>query len=170
MDYETLGEHQWEDTGIFEFLKHIPEEIFRHPDNDFKMPSEVIDSYDSVGELDVPHMISWADLERDLSAWIGNAMQSNALHEVYRLEDQVKQSGDAQILSDWRKLQTSDHFYYMCTKWFEDGDVHKYFNPYDSPYDSYINFMNVLDNLRSRCRQAKKTAKTQELTLETAGA
>ncbi|MBN2374954.1 MAG: glycoside hydrolase family 57 protein [Sedimentisphaerales bacterium] len=157
MDYETLGEHQWEDTGIFNFLEHLPEEVLRHPDNDFKTPSEVIDSYEAVGEMDVPHMISWADTERDLSAWLGNAMQSNALYELYRLEQQVKSTGDSQIISDWRKLQTSDHFYYMCTKWFADGDVHKYFNPYDSPYDSYINFMNVLDNLRLRCKAANKT-------------
>ena len=154
MDYETLGEHQWEDTGIFEFLRHLPDEVFRHPDNDFKTPSEVVASYPAVGEFDVPHMISWADIERDLSAWLGNAMQSNALYELYRLEEQVKATGDAAIIEDWRKLQTSDHFYYMCTKWFADGDVHKYFNPYDSPYDSYINFMNVMDNLRSRCRKA----------------
>lgn len=154
MDYETLGEHQWEDTGIFEFLEHLPDEVLKHPDNDFKMPSEVIDAYDSVGEYDVHHMISWADIERDLSAWLGNAMQSNSLHELYKIESQVKETGDAQIIEDWRKMQTSDHFYYMCTKWFADGDVHKYFNPYDSPYDSYINFMNVLDNLRSRCRKS----------------
>jgi alpha-amylase len=153
MDYETLGEHQWEDTGIFDFLRHLPGEILQHPDNNFKTPSEVAASYEAVGEIDVPHMISWADTERDLSAWLGNAMQSNALHELYRMEKMVKQAEDPQILTDWRKLQTSDHFYYMCTKWFADGDVHKYFNPYDSPYDSYINFMNVLDNLRSRCRR-----------------
>jgi alpha-amylase len=154
MDYETLGEHQWEDTGIFEFLKHLPEEIFKHPDNNFKTPSEVIDTYEASGEMNVPHIISWADIERDLSAWLGNAMQSNALYELYRLESTVKATGDPEILRDWRKLQTSDHFYYMCTKWFSDGDVHKYFNPYDSPYDSYINMMNVLDNLRARCRKA----------------
>ena len=152
MDYETLGEHQWEDTGIFDFLRHLPGEVFRHPDNNFMTPSQVIDTYDSVGEIDVPHMISWADTERDLSAWLGNAMQSNALYELFRIEQTVKETGDEEILQDWRRLQTSDHFYYMCTKWFADGDVHKYFNPYDSPYDSYINLMNVLDNLRSRCR------------------
>ncbi|KKK64650.1 hypothetical protein LCGC14_2982050, partial [marine sediment metagenome] len=97
---------------------------------------------------------SWADLERDLSAWLGNAMQVNALDELYRMEAMVKASGDQQIVNDWRKLQTSDHFYYMCTKYFSDGDVHKYFNPYDSPYDSYINYMNVLSNLNERCRNA----------------
>ncbi len=151
MDYETFGEHQWQDTGIFDFMRHLPDEILKHPDNNFKTPSEVIASYDAVGTIDVPHLISWADTERDLSAWLGNAMQSNALHEVYRLEKQVKKHNDQKVLADWRKLQTSDHFYYMCTKYFADGDVHKYFNPYDSPYDSYINFMNVLGNLQKRC-------------------
>jgi alpha-amylase len=93
-------------------------------------------------------------MERDLSAWLGNAMQSNALHEVYRLEKLVRQTRDERLLEDWRKLQTSDHFYYMCTKYFADGSAHHYFNPYDSPYDSYINFMNVLNNLKSRCERA----------------
>jgi alpha-amylase len=151
MDYETFGEHQWEDTGIFEFMRHLPEMVLRHPDNNFKTPSEVIDSYPPVGVVDVPHVISWADLERDLSAWVGNAMQSNAIHELYRIEKKIKKTKDEKIISDWRKLQVSDHFYYMCTKYFADGDVHKYFNPYNSPYDSYINFMNVLGNLKNRC-------------------
>jgi len=151
VDYETFGEHQWEDTGIFEFLRRLPTEILKNPDNDFKTPSEVVDAYEAVDTVDVPHLVSWADTERDLSAWLGNPMQHNAIHELYNLEGQVKASGDLDLLDSWRKLQTSDHFYYMCTKWFADGDVHKYFNPYDSPYDSYINFMNVLDNLRSRC-------------------
>ncbi|MBN2021114.1 MAG: glycoside hydrolase family 57 protein [Sedimentisphaerales bacterium] len=150
MDYETFGEHQWKETGIFDFLKQLPEEVFKHPDNDFKTPSEVIEAYPPMGIVDVPHLISWADIERDLSAWLGNAMQSNAIHELYRLEKQIKSTGDENLISDWRKLQTSDHFYYMCTKWFSDGDVHKYFNPYDSPYDSYINFMNILGNLHNR--------------------
>ncbi|MGA2322371.1 MAG: glycoside hydrolase family 57 protein [Sedimentisphaerales bacterium] len=151
MDYETFGEHQWQDTGIFDFLRRLPEEILRYPDNNFKTPSEVIKAYSAVGTIDVPHTISWADIERDLSAWRGNPMQENALTELYRLEDKVKQTGDLDIIADWRKLQTSDHFYYMCTKYFADGDVHKYFNHYDSPYDAYINFMNVLDNLNYRC-------------------
>ena len=118
--------------------------------NDFLTPSQVIDKHAPVGEIDVPHMTSWADTERDLSAWIGNAMQSNALHELYKLEGPVKAKGDEVLLDDWRKLTGSDHFYYMCTKHYADGEVHKYFNPYESPYDSYINVMNVLDNIRSR--------------------
>jgi alpha-amylase len=151
MDYETFGEHQWEDTGIFNFVRHLPEKILQHPDNNFKTPGEVAQSFPTVDIVDVPHIISWADTERDLSAWLGNAMQSSAIHELYRLERKVKSTNDEKIIGDWRKLQASDHFYYMCTKYFADGDVHKYFNPYDSPYDSYINFMNVLDNLQSRC-------------------
>ncbi len=151
MDYETFGEHQWEDTGIFDFMTHLPGEILKHPDNNFKTPSEVVSSYDPVETVDIPHIISWADTERDLSAWLGNAMQSNALHEVYRLEGIIKKTKDINLISQWRRLQTSDHFYYMCTKYFSDGDVHKYFNPYDSPYDSYINYMNVLSNLEKRC-------------------
>ncbi len=158
MDYETFGEHQWEDTGIFDFMSRLPEEILKHPDNNFKTPTEVAQCYDAVDTVDVPHITSWADIERDLSAWLGNAMQSNAIHELYRLEKRVKETNDEEIIADWRKLQTSDHLYYMSTKYFADGDVHKYFNPYDSPYDSYINFMNVLQNLCSRCTQtADKT-------------
>jgi len=151
MDYETFGEHQWESTGIFDFLRHLPDEILKYGDNDFKTPSEVAASYPVCGGLDIPYTISWADIERDLSAWLGNPMQKNALTEIYRLEKAVKSTNDVNIIRDWRKLQISDHFYYMCTKWFADGDVHKYFNPYDSPYDSYINYMNVMENLSSRC-------------------
>jgi alpha-amylase len=162
MDYETFGEHQWEDTGIFEFLSHLPGEILKHPDNNFKTPSEVVDSFEAVDSIDVPYTISWADIERDLSAWLGNAMQTNALAEIYKLESRVKSTDDPDIITDWRKLQTSDHFYYMCTKYFSDGDVHKYFNPYDSPYESYINFMNIMDNLDYRC-SAAIDAKQQRL-------
>ena len=152
MDYETFGEHQWSDTGIFDFMYHLPEEVLKNPDNDFKTPSEVIDAYPVMDTVDVPHVISWADTERDLTAWLGNAMQSNALHEVYRIEELVKEAQNEHLMADWRRLQTSDHFYYMCTKYFSDGDVHKYFSPYESPYDGYINYMNVLSDLKRRCK------------------
>ena len=112
-----------------------------------------MDCYQPVGEYDVPYTTSWADTERDLSAWLGNSMQQNAAVELYRLEEPAKAAhaaGDEFILEDWRKLTTSDHLYYMCTKWWADGDVHKYFSPYDSPYDAYINFVNALDNIRKR--------------------
>jgi alpha-amylase len=150
MDYETFGEHQWEDTGIFEFLRALPEKVLKGGKNDFLTVSQAVDRYAPAGEVDVPHMISWADTERDLSAWLGNSMQANALHDLYALADDVLGSEDNVLIDDWRKLQTSDHFYYMCTKWFADGDVHKYFNPYESPYDAYINYMNILDNVRGR--------------------
>ena len=157
MDYETFGEHQWADTGIFDFLRILPDKVMEGGKNDFLTVSQAVDRYAPVGEVDVPHMISWADTERDISAWLGNSMQANALHDVYALSDTVLDSGDAQLIADWRKLQTSDHFYYMCTKWFADGDVHKYFNPYESPYDAYINFMNILDNVRARLATAART-------------
>ncbi len=155
MDYETFGEHQWSDTGIFEFLDALPGWIYdTNPGhNDFLTPSQVVDCYPPVGEYHVEKPISWADTERDLSAWLGNPIQDNAVAELYKLEPAVKarhQAGDPYILEDWRKLTTSDHLYYMCTKYWADGDVHKYFSPYDSPYDAYINFMNVLDHLRGR--------------------
>ena len=146
MDYETFGEHQWEDKGIFEFLKHLPHEILKHEDNDFVTPSEAVKKYDAVAELDFPHFVSWADIERDLSAWLGNKMQQEAIKEIYHLETSVKLSKNTELIDEWRKLQTSDHFYYMCTKWFNDGDVHKYFNPYDSPYEAFIAYMNILND------------------------
>lgn len=149
IDFETFGEHQWAETGIFEFLRKLPELVLANGDV-FHTPGECIERYKPQGEYDAPSMISWADSERDLSAWIGNAMQSSALNELYKLEKKIKQKGDELLLADWRNLTASDHFYYMCTKFFADGDVHKYFNPYESPYDSYINFMNVLDHLRTR--------------------
>ena len=150
MDYETFGEHQWEDKGIFEFLKHLPHEILKHPDNNFVTPSEAIKRYDYVAELDFPHFVSWADIERDLSAWLGNRMQNEAMKQVYALEPHVKLSKNKELVDEWRKLQTSDHFYYMCTKWFNDGDVHKYFNPYDSPYEAFISYMNILNDFRMK--------------------
>lgn len=154
MDYETFGEHQWEDTGIFDFLRALPGAVLAHPDNSFVMPTEALSKFDSVGELDAPHYVSWADVERDLSAWLSNPIQHDALRALYDLEREVKRSGDADIIRDWRRLTTSDHFYYMCTKWFQDGDVHKYFSPYESPYEAFIAYMNVLNDVRLRARAA----------------
>ena len=116
----------------------------------FLISSELVDSYEPVGELDIHHLISWADVERDLSAWLGNNMQNSAIHHLYQLEEKIRKKKDESLLEDWRRLQTSDNFYYMCTKWFNDGDVHKYFNPYDSPHDSFIAFMNCLNDFRIR--------------------
>lgn len=150
MDYETFGEHQWEDSGIFEFLRHLPGEILKHPDNNFVTPSEALQRYSSVDTLDIPEFISWADTERDLSAWRSNEIQHDAFEKIYSLEDAILKSKNKKLVEDWRRLQTSDHFYYMCTKYFQDGNVHKYFSPYSSPYVAFINFMNVFQDLKLR--------------------
>ncbi|HEX2882524.1 MAG TPA: glycoside hydrolase family 57 protein [Polyangiaceae bacterium] len=149
MDYETFGEHQWADTGIFEFLDALPGRVLARPQWSFVTPSEAIARYPAVSELSFPRTVSWADLERDLSAWLGNSMQERALYRVYQLAQAVRKLGDDQVSQTWRRLQTSDHFYYMCTKWFSDGDVHAYFSPYESPYEAFINAMNVIDDFQS---------------------
>lgn len=156
MDYETFGEHQWPETGIFDFLKQLPHEILKHPDFDFKTPSEVIDSYHAKGEYDVPYITSWADMERDLSAWLGNDLQQDAMDRIYQLELPVKETNNAELINSWAKLLTSDHFYYMSTKYWNDGDVHKYFSPYNTPYDAYINFMNIAADLEMTIRNQPK--------------
>ncbi len=163
MDYETFGEHQWPETGIFNFLKKLPEEILKHPDNSFATPSDIILTHKPVAEVDVHRLVSWADVERDLSAWTGNSMQQSALQQIYSMEAAIKSCGDAKLIEDWRMLQSSDHYYYMCTKWFADGDVHKYFNPYDSPYDGFIAFMNILNDIKDRLKKIE-----QEKEMETA--
>src|SRR4030043_74128 len=159
MDYETFGEHQWEDTGIFKFLESLPAEILKHPDNNFVTVSEAAEKYSPVAELDIHNFMSWADIERDLSAWLGNQLQNAAANELYKIGRMVKQADDKKLIDDWRKLTTSDHFYYMCIKWFSDGDVHKYFNPYDTPYEGFITFMNVLNDIVIRLRELNKKSK-----------
>ena len=148
MDYETFGEHQWAETGIFDFMEALPAAVFADPNFDFVTPSQAAERYSPIARIDVPNAISWADVERDLTAWIGNDMECDAIETVYSLKEKVLADGDEGIVRTWRRLQTSDHFYYMCTKWFSDGDVHKYFNPYGTPYDAYINYMNVLSDFK----------------------
>lgn len=159
MDYETFGEHQWEDTGIFEFLKHLPKHLLKNPKLQFVTPGEAVKKLDPVGTLDFADFVSWADIERDLSAWAENPMQIEALRKLYELESMIFELGDEKLIDDWRKLTTSDHFYYMCTKYFADGDVHKYFNPYETPYDAFIAFMNVLTDLNLRAENRRKVSK-----------
>jgi len=150
MDYETFGEHQWEETGIFNFLDRLPMEALKYKNVNFMTLSEAIKKYEPVGEIDVPYLSSWADMDRDLTAWLGNEMQREAFNSVKSLEGLVKCTGDESLLQSWRKLQTSDHFYYMCTKWFADGDIHKYFNDYENPYEAFTNFMNILMDFKER--------------------
>ena len=147
IDYETFGEHQWTETGIFEFLEYLPREVLRYPHLSFVRINELL-SEEPVGVIDIPDLLSWADIDRDASAWLGNEMQHNAFNKLKELAGLVYSLGNAELIDSWRRLQTSDHFYYMCTKWFADGDVHKYFNAYENPYDAYINYMNILQDLK----------------------
>ncbi len=145
MDYETFGEHQWSETGIFDFLRHLPDELIKKGIG-FNTVSETA-SIKPVGVLDVPDIMSWADLDRDVSAWLGNKMQNAAFEKLSSMRERILSTNNEDTIRKWRILQTSDNFYYMCTKWFADGDIHKYFNAYNSPYTAYINYMNILSNL-----------------------
>lgn len=153
MDYETFGEHQWSDSGIFDFLEHLPEEWLKNENHDFKTISSVIDNSNPVDDIDVPETVTWADTERDLSAWLGNPMQNSAINSLYSVTEKIHETKDLSLIEDWRKLQTSDHFYYMCTKYFNDGDIHAYFSPYDSPYEAHMNFMNAYRDIVYRISQ-----------------
>ena len=157
MDYETFGEHQWEDTGIFDFFESFVGRWLENEGNTFYTTSEAADAFDAVDEVTSPNTITWADAERDLSAWIGNDMQHEAMHHLYTLEGDVLRTQDDALIEDWRRLTTSDHPYYMCTKWFTDGDVHAYFSPYDSPYDAFLYFMNAIRDVRFRLMEHRNT-------------
>lgn len=150
IDYETFGEHQWKETGIFDFMKALPKQVFSKTNFKFRTPSEIAEIYQPISAVSVPEPISWADEERDLTAWLGNEMQDDAFDTLYNLSDKVHRCSDPKIMRDWLYLQTSDHFYYMCTKWFSDGTVHKYFNPYSSPYEAFINYMNIISDFAIR--------------------
>jgi alpha-amylase len=150
MDYETFGEHHWEDTGIFDFLKNLPGEVFNHKHLDFVTVSEAVERYKPVGLIDVPWAVSWADEDRDVSTWLGNDMQIACFNELKNIGSKIKESGNEDLLETWRRLQTSDHLYYVSTKGLNDGDVHAYFSPYDGPYDGFINFMNVLQDFKQK--------------------
>jgi len=164
MDYETFGEHQWEHTGIFEFMRHLPGKVFANSNYNFITPSQAVEQMKPVAPIHVPHPISWADEERDLTAWLGNDLQDDAFDNLYKLEPLVRKCKAAALLKDWEYLQTSDHFYYMCTKFFSDGDVHKYFNPYETPYEAYINYMNVLSDFTLRVNDlANETTKVSDV-------
>ncbi len=153
MDYETFGEHQWPETGIFDFLRALPGRVLSHSDFKFHTPNELSKLMQPVSPIYVPYPISWADEERDLTAWLGNDLQDDAFNKLYEIEEKVKLCLDPAIQRDWKYLQTSDHFYYMCTKWFSDGDVHKYFNPYNTPYEAFINYMNILSDFLIRINE-----------------
>ncbi len=150
LDYETLGEHQWKETGIFDFFRHLPAAVFSKTAFTFNTPDQLYHVLQPVSAISVPYPISWADEERDLTAWLGNELQDEAFGKLYSCAPKIRQCRDENILRDWRYLQASSHFYYMCTKWFSAGEVHRYFNPYGSPYEAFINYMNVLSDFMIR--------------------
>jgi len=157
IDYETFGEHQWADTGIFKFMEAFPTKVLSNTDFVFSKPKDVARNFKPVSAIDVNFPISWADEERDLTAWLGNEMQDEAYEKLYAMRDKMLACKDEEIMRDWNYLQASDHFYYMCTKWFSDGDVHRYFNPYPSPYEAFINYMNVLSDFEIRVDEKCKS-------------
>lgn len=161
MDYETIGEHQGAETGIFDFFANLPEKVFTQTNFEFLTPAEAAEKHQPVAPLHVPYPISWADEERDLTAWIGNELQNEAFEELYKLRKKVNDLKNENLIHDFDCLQASDHFYYMCTKLFSDGAIHKYFTPYDTPYEAFINYMNVLSDviLRTESEYEKAGAK-----------
>lgn len=146
MDYETFGEHQWAETGIFDFMRALPKAALSTGELEFGTVSETSAKYQPVAVLYCPHAMSWADEERDVTAWLGNELQNEAFSKLYAQKDKVRALKNPDFDHVWNILQTSDHFYYMATKWLSDGDVHSYFNPYGSPYEAFINYMNVLSD------------------------
>ena len=154
MDYETFGEHQAASTGIFDFMKYLPAAVLADGEFEFVTPARAARKHKPVAPLCIPDAISWADEERDTSAWLGNELQNEAFNKLYSLSEKLAILNDAELWSDFGHLQESDHFYYMCTKYFSDGAVHKYFNPYDTPFEAFINYMNVLSDFMLRVDQA----------------
>ena len=164
INYETFGKLQPKNSGIFDFLKNLPNAILKTGELSFSTPSEVINDLQPVSSIHVPYPISWADEERDLSAWLGNELQKEAFDKLYELKDRMRNCTNATMLKDWDYLQTNDHFYYMCTKFFSDGEVHKYFNPYGTPYEAFINYMNILSDFKIRLNAiVPKNIKDQEI-------
>ena len=165
INYETFGQLQHKSTGIFDFLKNLPGAILKTGQLQFATPSEVVATLQPVSAVHVLYPISWADEERDLSAWLGNELQKEAFDKLYQLKGRMRICHDATLLKDWDYLQTIDHFYYMCTKFFSDGEVHKYFNPYNTPYEAFINYMNILSDFKIRLNAVvPESAKDLEIT------
>ena len=154
MDYETFGEHQSADCGIFDFMRHLPETVLRTGGFKFVTPAGVARRIKSVGTISVPEAISWADEERDVTAWLGNELQQDAFNHLYEQTEKLSILGDPILWEEFGHLQESDHLYYMCTKFFSDGEIHQRFNPYSTPYEAFINYMNVLSDFIIRVDNA----------------
>ncbi len=150
MDFETFGEHQWADTDIFGFFEKFVNGWLARDDRTFYTVTQASREIEAQDTVSMPHVVTWADAERDLSAWMGNSLQQEALRHLYAVEHDVMRSGDNDLIRDWRYLQSSDHSYYMATKWLDDGAVHSYFSPYESPYDAFLYYMNAIRDVRWR--------------------
>jgi alpha-amylase len=154
IDYETLGGRQPRESGIFEFLRHLPKAVFKLTDYTFSTPTEIVRNQQPIAAVSVPSPISWADEERDITAWLGNDLQKEAFNKLFGLNEFISNCHDPKILIDWKYLQSSDHFYYMSTKFFSDRPTYSYVNPYASPYDAFINYMNVLSDFSIRVKKS----------------
>ncbi|MEN8116950.1 MAG: glycoside hydrolase family 57 protein [Bacteroidota bacterium] len=150
LSYESFGERQTEESGIFNFFESLAEQIVKHEKLRFATPSEVVEELQPVSAVSVPYPISWADEERDLTAWLGNSMQKEAFEKLYKLRTRMLECTNEELMKDWNYLQSSDHFYYMSTKYLTDGGVNRSVNPFDSPYEAFINYMNVLSDFKIR--------------------
>ena len=170
MDYETFGEHQGAESGIFDFMRELPAAVIKDGTFNFVTPSEATKKYKAVSDIAVEDPISWADEERDLTAWLGNELQNEAFKKVYAMTEKLSIVNDPELWEDFGHLQESDHFYYMCTKFFSDGEVHKYFNPYDTPYEAFINYMNVISDFQIRLDEKRAALDVKETVAEELGA
>jgi alpha-amylase len=166
MDYETFGEHQSAESGIFDFMKALPGAVIADGTFGFVTPAEAVKKHKPVADISVEDPISWADEERDVTAWLGNELQSEAFNKVYAMKEKLAIVNDGDLYDDWGHLQESDHFYYMCTKFFSDGEVHKYFNPYDTPYEAFINYMNVISDFQIRLDEKRAALDVKEAAIE----
>ena len=165
MDYETFGEHQKADSGIMDFMRYLPETVLADGSFEFVTPTLAAKKHKAVSGIDVPDPISWADEERDVTAWLGNELQQEAFQKVYAMTEKLAIVGDPELWEDFGHLQESDHFYYMCTKFFSDGEVHKYFNPYDTPYEAFINYVNVISDFQIRLDEKKAALDVKQAAL-----
>lgn len=166
MDYETFGEHQSSETGILEFMRHLPELVLQEPGFRFRTPAQVAAERAPAAELDIPTFVSWADEERNLTAWLGNPMQNAAHEAIYALRASVYAVADERpdLLAAWRRLTTSDHVYYVATKHHSDAEVHDYFSPYDSPHAAFVTIMTAVDDLAAEVDRASTKAGTRAST------
>ena len=155
MDYETFGEHHWKDTGILNFLQHLPKQIIKHDNLSFSTVDDVVNKF-KPNKITINRTVSWADIERNESAWLGNDLQRELFNRLYSMNDKVKKTKDKKLIALWRKIQSSDHLYYVSTKNLSDQDVHNYFSPYNSPFEAFINYMNILDDFQQRFIEKNK--------------